>query len=206
MQPKATFRPLNRDEIIDIVRAALPRAVRSYERLSRDTPHGVPEAWIGAAIAEDLHRQGGFYIVPEKRLDSPDLGIDSESRGKLDLVVHDPGTYPDDAKIRCIIEVKGAKTTWGSFRSDANRIRDVLASASGKIEFGLVVYASGEMASAQIEDAMRETSKRTGVEQTKLIKVGPYRGMRTDSAGSWFGVIVPIEMPQSDISGKPAPA
>jgi hypothetical protein len=188
----ATF---SREEIIERIRIALPLSVREYEMISGQPPRLIPEAWIATDIAKALGKNTSLRVVPEASM--RDIGI--PTRGKIDLVIYDR----DRLFPQCLIEIKGHKSLWRSVASDCERIRLILQHHP-KIEFGLFVYVSGEM--AQINDENRTEiarHKRTLIQWAKvdaerMIDAGRHECLGDDLIGRhWFAIILQIDRPQT---------
>jgi hypothetical protein len=177
MTHQPIFRPLSRDEIIEVVKLALPLAARSYKEMTHDTLVRMPEHWTQCRLAETLHRVGGMRVALEKRYSK----LHEESHGKADIVLYDPG---DGDIPRCVIEIKGQMTTWSSVKSDGQRLRALLSSPTSKIEFALMPYVSGEITSDKIDRDIDRFHTDAGID--KVIEVGRYKSLRTDSSDLWW--------------------
>jgi hypothetical protein len=133
-----------------------------------------------------------MQVVPEApiKIFSNDIGSPMSLSGKVDLAVYDQAPFPDDADLRCIIEIKGCKSAWTDFHKDCGRIRQILSETEGKVEFGLFVYVSGLMNSAALKDDFSRFYEITGFDESMVSKIGPYQALRTDQQDCWWQGLV----------------
>jgi hypothetical protein len=133
--------PISDDTIIAVTKAAAAAAVQDYEAISRTNHYWMPEYWVTHHIASEIARLG-MAVACEERIRG--LAHDYGKDGRFDVAVYDLTEEGGRGCLRALIEVKGPRTSWLSFRTDLKRLVEIADRLHGSVLTGLI-HATGPM-------------------------------------------------------------
>lgn len=191
------IRPLDANEIVELIKYSLIQAVRAYERFSAGEQ--MPEFWLRAQLVDAFDR-AEMLAVPERLY--TDIAVECSAnlpaswildRKKADIVLYDPQTVPGGAHSPiALIEVKSP--VGSNLRNDCQRVEEMVKAANGKLSHGYFIHVSGPMSKGHIAHTRGQFREWTGIGTKAFDYIGPYKSMRLANGDTlWHGFIVPFE-------------
>jgi hypothetical protein len=147
---------LSDDDIISTAENAAIVAIKEYENISGSSLYYLPEYWITCRIASDLASRG-LMVECEKRM--ADLLSNQRLTGRIDLAVYAATNENPKKSLRALIEVKGPRTTWGSFPEAWIRLKTTSESLNSPGLLIGLVYGTENKTHSQL-DSEERTMKR----------------------------------------------
>lgn len=138
--------PISDDDIVAVTTAAAVTAVQDYETISKTNHYWMPEYWITQRVASEIAGRG-MVVACEERISG--LLINHEKEGRFDVAVYDMDKEGGRGSLRAIIEIKGPRASWISFKTDLKRLVAFSNQPNWNILVGLI-HATGPMPDARL--------------------------------------------------------
>jgi hypothetical protein len=186
---------LSDDDLIAAAEKAACLAIEDYENISKSDHFPMPEYWITCRVAADLAGKG-VIVECETRIDG--LIADEDGRQghtsseKVDIVLFDTEDDRTNRKIRALIEIKSALSTYASFPADFARLK-ILAEAlrvenlteQKTVLIGLL-YGTAPMSRQSLDAENHKIQKLVGY---PIRCYGRRRATRRNSEDNWWEIM-----------------